>query len=179
MLFAEYPYLLPCLISGSVTLSGALLSLFLNEDGGPRTGGVRLPTEKDVERAASSAFSLPGKAFRLVLACVSPRRAGGQISLSPDRVALHRSSSTPSREEQDLPTPGRKSGQYGSAFNGFNPLALRRSSTKASGSAYGYSERRYPSNRRRSTRAASVGTSTRYAPDYEDLGGGELNFAQR
>ncbi|KAL8292602.1 hypothetical protein RQP46_001214 [Phenoliferia psychrophenolica] len=179
VLFAEYPYLLPCLISGSVTFSGALLSLFLNVDGGPRDRGIRLPTEKDVERAASSAMSLPGKAFRLIVACVSPRHATGQIALSPDRVALHRSSSTPIREEQDMPTPGsRKPGQYGSAFNGFNPLSLRRTSTKASGSAYGYSERRYPSIRRRSTRALSVGTSTRYAPDYDD-DHGDLNFAQR
>lgn len=178
-LFTEYPYLLPCLISGSVTLSGALLSLFLNEDGGPRDRGIRLPTEKDVGWAASSALSLPGKAFRAVLACFSPRISAGQNS--PDRVALHRASSSPvgGRDEPEPPTP--KPGQYGSAFNGFNPLDLRRTSTnRASGSAYGYSERRYPSIRRRSNyRAASVGTSTRYAPDYDDLEHAELNFAQR
>ncbi|KAK4704037.1 hypothetical protein P7C70_g2175, partial [Phenoliferia sp. Uapishka_3] len=182
VLFTEYPYLLPCLISGSVTLFGSLLSLFLNEDGGPRDRGIQLPTEKDVERVASSALSFPGRAVRTILACVSSRHPSVPAPIAPDRVALHRSSSTPAREEADLPPQVPKAGQYGSAFNGFNPLSLRRTSTRASGSAYGYSDRRFPSVRRntgRSMAGRSVATTTRYAPDYEDLEQGELNFAQR
>lgn len=63
-LFVNYPYLLPTSIAASVTmigafplpavfltrrpilLPGALLSLFLGPDGGPREGAIRLPPEK-------------------------------------------------------------------------------------------------------------------------------------
>lgn len=45
-LFVKYPYLLPTSIAASVTLAGAILSLFLGPDGGPREGAIRLPPEK-------------------------------------------------------------------------------------------------------------------------------------
>ncbi|KAM0750505.1 hypothetical protein T439DRAFT_289689 [Meredithblackwellia eburnea MCA 4105] len=195
-LFAEYPYLLPCLISSSVTFTGALLSTFLNRDGGPRDRGIRLPTEKDIEQAAQSAFSIPSKIINAVTSYVAPhhKSASSSASVSPDRVALHRANSVPGQETEDvapLDRPiARKASQYGSAFQGFNPLSLRRASaaTRASGSAYGYAERpRYASIRRNTNtgsqfRVMSVGTSTRYAPDYDQYEGIEeqqLNFAER
>lgn len=46
-LFVDYPYILPCGIAASVTFMGAILSLFLGWDGGPREGLIRLPIEKD------------------------------------------------------------------------------------------------------------------------------------
>ncbi|KAJ3552516.1 hypothetical protein NM688_g4108 [Phlebia brevispora] len=45
-LFVEYPYLLPCIVASTVTLAGAILSLFLGPDCGPREGAIRLPPEK-------------------------------------------------------------------------------------------------------------------------------------
>ncbi|KAH9050884.1 major facilitator superfamily MFS-1 [Lactarius deliciosus] len=48
-LFVKYPYLLPTSIAASVTFAGAILSLFLGPDGGPREGAIRLPPEKITE----------------------------------------------------------------------------------------------------------------------------------
>ena len=45
-IFVRYPYLLPTTIAASFTFTGALLSLFLGPDGGPREGAIRLPPEK-------------------------------------------------------------------------------------------------------------------------------------
>lgn len=184
VLFADYPYLLPCLISSSVTLLGALLSLFLNEDGGPRDRGIQLPTEKEVF-AAFSAFSLPRKLFRTLRSFAVRQEAPISLPVSP--VPLHRASSAPGREPELERPIQHKASQYGSAFNGFQPLSLRRTSgaTRASGSAYGYEQRpRFPSMVRRNTgrsglRVGSAGTSTRYAPDYDDVEHQEPNFAQR
>ncbi|KAG9003665.1 hypothetical protein FRB94_002988 [Tulasnella sp. JGI-2019a] len=46
-IFVEYPYLLPCGISASITFTGAVLSLFLGWDGGPREGLIRLQTDEE------------------------------------------------------------------------------------------------------------------------------------
>jgi hypothetical protein len=46
-IFIHYPYLFPCTVAASVTFTGAILSLFLGWDGGPREGLIRLPEEKD------------------------------------------------------------------------------------------------------------------------------------
>lgn len=51
-LFANYPYLLPTSIAAFVTLTGAVFSVFLGPDGGPRGGAIRLPPEKIVTDAA-------------------------------------------------------------------------------------------------------------------------------
>ncbi|KAI5479840.1 major facilitator superfamily protein [Pseudohyphozyma bogoriensis] len=183
-LFTDYPYLLPCLISGSITFTGAILSLFLSADGGPREGGIKLPTEKDVGRAASTLYSLFTKLKALVLRRETPAIAIG--TPPPEPVSMHRSDSQPvlpNREAADQDRGERmsvtsgmgKQNAYGSAFNGFNPLNSRRVSR---GTSYGYDRPRR--NTGRSVyRAMSVGTSTRYAPDYEDLEHAELNFAQR
>ncbi|KAJ7634915.1 hypothetical protein FB45DRAFT_910236 [Roridomyces roridus] len=41
-LFATYPYLLPCCVAASVTLTGSILGCFLGPEGGPREGRIRL-----------------------------------------------------------------------------------------------------------------------------------------
>ncbi|KAF5356799.1 hypothetical protein D9756_006576 [Leucocoprinus leucothites] len=45
-LFIAYPYLLPCALAALVMSIGGLLGLFLDRDGGPREGAIRLPLEK-------------------------------------------------------------------------------------------------------------------------------------
>ncbi|KAG2154186.1 uncharacterized protein EDB93DRAFT_1133165 [Suillus bovinus] len=49
-LLVEYPYLLPCAVAASITLTGSFLSLFLGRDGGPRDGAIRLALEKPEDR---------------------------------------------------------------------------------------------------------------------------------
>lgn len=46
-LFIDYPYLLPCAVASSVTLSGSFLALFLGYDGGSRSGAIRLSPDKE------------------------------------------------------------------------------------------------------------------------------------
>uniref|UniRef100_A0A0K3CNN8 Palmitoyltransferase DHHC domain-containing protein n=1 Tax=Rhodotorula toruloides TaxID=5286 RepID=A0A0K3CNN8_RHOTO len=182
--FVEYPYLLPCLVAGSVTLFGGFLSLFLNRDGGQRTGGIHLPTEKDVEVAASRL----SRAKDWLAARLSPlfakmprfpRRPPIQLSQSSGAVSLH----TPT---QGAPPP--LSSPTDTAAER-NPLADRRASFRQYGSAYGYSSSRRPSQsgferdsglripsmRRRQFRSVSMATSARYDPENEV----DHSFAER
>ncbi|KAJ7512779.1 hypothetical protein B0H11DRAFT_1947347 [Mycena galericulata] len=46
-LFDKYPYLLPCSLAASVTLTGSILACFLGPDGGPREGRIRLVEKPD------------------------------------------------------------------------------------------------------------------------------------
>lgn len=46
LLFVTYPYLLPCAVAAFITLTGAFLACFLDRDGGPREGAIRLGPEK-------------------------------------------------------------------------------------------------------------------------------------
>jgi hypothetical protein len=177
VLFAEYPYLLPCLIAGSVTTSGAVLSLFLNPDGGPRTGAIHLPSEKDVERAARSFGSLR-RFLSSKISSFFARTPPIHIESTPSAVSLHPSSGAP----PPPPAPSRLTPDERS------PLGVRRPSSRFAGSAYGYnrpvseagmrivSTRRYTG--RSGYRAASFATSNPYAPDY-DFDRGEFSFAER
>lgn len=72
-LFKTYPYLLPCLAGASFTTLGAILSLFIGPDGGPRQGQIRLQ-EGDVEVTQT-----PAPATRGGLAAVAAS-AGQRIS---------------------------------------------------------------------------------------------------
>lgn len=59
-LFVTYPYLLPCTIAAVVMLIGAFLGLFLDRDGGPREGAIRLPPEKlDIPPTIPEEGSIP------------------------------------------------------------------------------------------------------------------------
>lgn len=162
-------------MSGSITLLGAILSLFLDRDGGSRTGSIRLPSEKEVE----SAISVPRRWIQQIATCFPHRRS--HTSLQPPRPDTA-SIPTPS-ETMDIRRDER------------NPIGLARTSTKQNGygSAYGYTitprtprgnaygfgaRMRKPSGRG-GMRSFSVATSTRYAPDYDDIEHQDLNFAQR
>ncbi|KIJ36368.1 hypothetical protein M422DRAFT_69767 [Sphaerobolus stellatus SS14] len=46
-IFVDLPYLLPCVVAGSVTFIGGILSLFLARDGGSRGGFIHLPIDKE------------------------------------------------------------------------------------------------------------------------------------
>ncbi|BGO94014.1 hypothetical protein NBRC10512_003647 [Rhodotorula toruloides] len=182
--FVEYPYLLPCLVAGSVTLFGGFLSLFLNRDGGQRTGGIHLPTEKDVEVAASRL----SRAKDWLAARLSPlfakmprfpHRPPIQLSQSSAAVSLH---TPPQGAPPPLPSPTDTTAER-------NPLAERRASVRQYGSAYGYSSSRRPSQsgferdsglripsmRRRQFRSVSMATSARYDPENEV----DHSFAER
>ncbi|GAA5942487.1 hypothetical protein JCM10213_004789 [Rhodosporidiobolus nylandii] len=174
-LFIDNPYLLPCLVAGSITLFGGFLSLFLDRDGGQRAGGIRLPSEKDVEVAASS-FSKAKDWLLTSLARLYSRLSGrppiqlgsadmGNVSLHPSHAHI-----------PPLPSPA-PSPSVTDALSERNPLSDRRTSTstKQYGSAYGYSRPsqstsageglRIPSMRRRGLRSFSIATSNRYDPE--------------
>ncbi len=190
VLFAEYPYLLPCLIAGSVTVCGAGLSLFLGPDGGPREGSIRLPNEKDVAQAAST-FAV---ALRFVFGKL---QALWYKTKGQGPVALDATSGTPQPLPSPLPSPAldeaarraerdplasrRASNKYGSAF-GPGQAGPGSAFSRVGASGYDPISMRIPSMRRRSQyRTASVmtgATSTRYAPDFEE-GGAPASFAER
>ncbi|GAA6002441.1 hypothetical protein JCM10207_001120 [Rhodosporidiobolus poonsookiae] len=185
-LFARNPYLLPCMVAGSVTLSGGFLSLFLNREGGQRTGGIHLPTEKDVEVAASTLSKVRDWLVGALSALYARvmRRPAVQLG-SPDigNVSLHPSHAT----IPPLPSPA-PSPSLADAATERNPLSGQRRSSRQYGSAYGYSRQpsqagtpadreglRYPSIRRRGPRTFSMATSMRYDPE-NDI---EHSFAER
>lgn len=53
-LFKTYPYLFPCVLASLPLFLGSFLGLFLDYDGGSRTGGIALPIEKDDGQPTSS-----------------------------------------------------------------------------------------------------------------------------
>ncbi|KDN48902.1 hypothetical protein RSAG8_02255, partial [Rhizoctonia solani AG-8 WAC10335] len=55
--FIEFPYLLPTLVASSITISGGLLALTLDRDGGPRSRPGTLITE-DIHTAETGACSI-------------------------------------------------------------------------------------------------------------------------
>ncbi|SCV73276.1 BQ2448_7202 [Microbotryum intermedium] len=204
VLFKEYPYLLPCLIAGSVTTSGAILSLCLDRDGGPRSASITLPSEKDVERAARS-FTSIAKGF--VRRFISTVRGQGQ-PIRLDETTTERESSVSLQtspvhaQREPLLSPIGLGSNYQSngmlspsiaATDDRQVPTARRASNRFSGSAYGYgrlgpgsetgaSGMRMPSARRPTGRsgyrAMSVATTNAYAPDY-DFDRGDFSFAQR
>ncbi|GAA5949206.1 hypothetical protein JCM21900_000859 [Sporobolomyces salmonicolor] len=188
-LFDEYPYLLPCLVAGCVTLFGGFLSLFLDRDGGQRTGGIHLPTEKDVEVAAGKLEKLRGWIAAVLSNLFSRmfRRRAIQLSPNNGNVLLRPSSG----EVPPLASPAPSPSIMDSASER-NPLSDRRASTRhyGTGSAYGYSRRtsasqsgferdsglRIPSMRRRGGRSVSMVTSNRYDPENDLV---DHSFAER
>ncbi|KAI0266493.1 hypothetical protein BC834DRAFT_874860 [Gloeopeniophorella convolvens] len=138
-LFVNYPYLLPTCIAATVTLAGALLSLFLGPDGGPREGAIRLPPEKitgtehptipeEDSTPPSPTTSPPRKASIYDgLRGVSRRFSGMFASRVPDQAT-------------SSPVP------LSQSASGNRPF-IRMS--RANGSAYGYGGGRVPSFRSR------------------------------
>ncbi|GAA5861853.1 hypothetical protein JCM1840_006855 [Sporobolomyces johnsonii] len=188
-LFDEYPYLLPCLVAGCVTLFGGFLSLFLDRDGGQRTGGIHLPTEKDVEIAAGKLEKVRGWIAAVLSNLYSRifRRRAIQLSPNNGNVLLHPSSGGVPPLASPAPSPS-----IMDSASERNPLSDRRASTRqyGTGSAYGYSRRpsasqsgferdsglRIPSMRRRGGRSVSMATSNRYDPENDMV---DHSFAER
>ncbi|GAA5977557.1 hypothetical protein JCM11641_006863 [Rhodosporidiobolus odoratus] len=172
-LFATYPYLLPCLVAGSVTLAGGFLSLFLTREGGQRTGAIHLPTEKDVEVAASTLAKLKDAVLTLLSNLYSRISRRPPVHLSPEtgNVSLHPSSAAIPPLVSPAPSPS-----VTDALSERNTLSDRRSSMRQYGTAYGYRQpsqagevggMRIPSMRRRGPRTFSVATANRFDPDNE------------
>ncbi|GAA5842478.1 hypothetical protein JCM11251_007325 [Rhodosporidiobolus azoricus] len=184
-LFIENPYLLPCIVAGSITMMGGLLSLFLDRDGGPRTGGIHLPTEKDVEVATTTLSKVKDWIFRSASSLYSRFIRRSPIQLDSPNVSLHSSYAT----IPPLPSPAPSPSLADALATERNALADRRTSARQYGSAYGYSRRtsqsqsgfagesglRIPSMRRRGLRTFSMATSNRYDPE-NDI---EHSFAER
>lgn len=74
----QYPYVLPCLVVASFTAIGAILTLFIGPDGGPRTGAIQLPEKPDIERAGHRAASNLGSLGRTASKKISGYFKGGQ-----------------------------------------------------------------------------------------------------
>lgn len=173
--------MLPCLLAGSVTLFGGVLSLFLDRNGGQRTGGIHLPTEKDVETATTVLGRLKDAVASRAAALWRrfPQRPPIQLSQSTGNVSLHSAHGQAPPLVSPAPSPALSPGEGASERN---PLSDRVSSVRQYGSAYGYSnsgrygsqsgfERdsglRIPSMRRRGYRSVSMATSNRYDPENE------------
>jgi hypothetical protein len=158
--------------AGCVTLFGGFLSLFLDRDGGERTGGIHLPTEKDVQVAVGLLSRIRNWTFAQISDLWNKATGRQAIQLDATNDRLHPSSAG----EIDSPavSPSIMESER-------NPFADRRRTSKQYGSAYGYGRRpsgvastmagesglRIPSMRRRTARSVSVATSNRYDPENE------------
>lgn len=89
-LFAQYPYLLPCLVASFIPAGGAMLCLFLSRDGGPRTGAIFLPVEKEnLRRVGDHVLSHARMASRAA-AHTSANRLGSFLPhSSPSAASQH------------------------------------------------------------------------------------------
>ncbi|EJD01298.1 major facilitator superfamily MFS-1 [Fomitiporia mediterranea MF3/22] len=191
-LFVKYPYLLPTAIAASITFIGAILSLFLAPDGGPREGAIRLPPEKvtahetipeepstPVEESAGAAKSLK-------------QRLSNKLSgYFAKRVRDAHEVSSLTEDNNNTPVPLSPSFRRGSN----NRFRTQSRTSRTDGSAYGYGagyRNRLASNvsqslagrrgslastiaRRRQSNAIAGGASG----NEQVQEGGELNFAQR
>lgn len=163
-LFASFPYLLPCSIAAAVTGTGCILSLFLSYDAGPREGGIRLPEEKDVERAVHTVASIPGSVKKKVSGYFA---GGSSLSSSPEQA-------------HEITSPGILRGAGGVRRDSAATRQRTSFAIPQRGSAYGYDARRRDTAISR-FRKMSTATSTKYAPDFEgpDYEPAPLNFAQK
>ncbi|TFY76791.1 hypothetical protein EWM64_g7223 [Hericium alpestre] len=194
-LFVTYPYLLPCVIAAVVTLLGAFLSLFLAPDGGPRQGAIRLPPEKPFssevpqvptipEESSSGSLTSPLSPFHSPE--TSPRKERGfyrRVSRKLSGYFAKRVHDAHAQDETEPSPPVPLS---------TNPVPVpSRRTSRADGSAYGYSYGAGPARslqfRRRLESGASyrrgsmASTSRRPESTAQSLGreGADLNFAQR
>ena len=138
-----------------VIRTGSILCLFLSYSAGPHEGGIRLPEEKDVERAVSTVAAIPGAVRKRVSGYFSQNGSG---IVTPSEVL------SPAANERTEPLNHR--------------ISRASFAIPAFGSAYGYSRRDTGISK---FRKMSVATTTRYAPDFEgeEADGPQLNFAQR
>ncbi|KAG2008216.1 major facilitator superfamily transporter [Coprinopsis cinerea AmutBmut pab1-1] len=188
-LFVNYPYLLPCAIAAAIMFTGSFLACFLGRDGGPRSGAIQLPPEKDNNLPPTIPEEEPGpldstfeddeetgllglrkkisRRFSNIFAKRVPD-AGSSLNANSPPVPLHTSPSA----------------------NLERPRAFSRTS-RANGSAYGYSgayRNRLASAPTWNVRRGSLASTLRRrrGSNYEALRrdsttaeGSDLNFAQR
>lgn len=162
-LFTRFPYLLPCMAAAAVTGTGCVLSVFLSYDGGARTGGIRLPDEKDVETAVEGVASLPRS--------IKKKLSGYLSQGDPEESGMR----TPT-EVPGSPMAGPTTSAIPTTKHVRASFALPHY-----GSAYGYEVSRRNTGISR-YRRNSAATSNGYAPDYEgdpSEGLPPLNFAQK
>lgn len=185
-LLVEYPYLLPCAVAASITLTGSFLSLFLGRDGGPRDGAIRLPLEKPEDRHPTiqeeediTTPSTLGDAPQSGLVHSITRKVSSQLSGyfgSRDSVTAHETPSLP----VPLTTP--VSPPMDSPRN-FTRIA------RTNGSAYGYGGGNRATSAVSTTTLGARRMSTastirrRHGSAFEGPASltdpGDLNFAQR
>ncbi|KAL5527526.1 hypothetical protein ACEPAG_6327 [Sanghuangporus baumii] len=188
-LFVNYPYLLPTIIAAYITFIGAILSLFLAPDGGPREGAIRLPPEKftatDIIPEEPSTpldeVTSPPKSLRYRLSQRFSDYFARRVPSAHGDTPTSRTGDTPMRLSPSVRQTSRVRTQPGASV--------------ADGSAYGYGagyRNRLASNisqslagrrgslastitRRRQSNAMGV----RARSTSQGNEGGELNFAQR
>ncbi|KXN89340.1 Protein ZINC INDUCED FACILITATOR 1 [Leucoagaricus sp. SymC.cos] len=185
-IFVAYPYLLPCALAALVMSieQGGFLGLFLDRDGGPREGAIRLPPEKlgihptipeEESTPPSPTFGTPGpQPFIQALQHKISQRFSGLLA---SRVP-HAQSSPILQPAVPMGSPQTRPDR---------PRTFSRTS-RVNGSAYGYGNnyrRRLASNATTVTaRKTSLSSSLRRrrgsGVDAETSGEGpDLNFAQR
>ncbi|KAA1472420.1 major facilitator superfamily MFS-1 [Dentipellis sp. KUC8613] len=199
-LFNNYPYLLPCIIAASVTLIGAILTPFLGPDGGPRQGAIRLPPEKPSTQHPTIPEESPeasplGPSSPLDSPFASPSTSPAKPLAFARRVS-RRLSGYFARRVHDAHAYDNPDATPSVPLATSVPIAVpARRTSRANGSAYGYSAHG-PSQslqfRRRlasgaSYRRGSMSSTMRRRGSNADGGprsigtdgGADLNFAQR
>ncbi|EPQ52178.1 MFS-1 protein [Gloeophyllum trabeum ATCC 11539] len=193
-IFVHYPYLLPCAVASCITFTGAILSLFLGYDGGPREGAIRLPPEKDAEQNEAipevdeegamtpPVFGEEEPEPRTMVGSIT-RNVGRKLSgYFAKRVHdAHASETPPLRREESVPLLSE------SQQRTTKPRQLSRAS-RVDGSAYGYGtgyRHRLANSMSMGARRESTASAVRrrlYStvdPTRASVADSELNFAQR
>ncbi|KAL7416337.1 hypothetical protein BDY24DRAFT_230900 [Mrakia frigida] len=152
-LFKTYPYLFPCVLASLPLFLGAFLSLFLDYDGGSRTGGIALALEKEDEEPLSSSnppsepVSTVGTLTKKVSRLFASRVGGGGGVDARGSFGSTTSSAVP------LTRAGARESSPGGDLERAGGGGKRR----ATSSAYGYERRpgrtSFSSNRRRDSDA--------------------------
>lgn len=112
-----------------ITLVGSILTLFLDRDAGPRTGGIQLPTEKDTERRGS--FTLPNK---LVKKASSVFGNPGRYTRPDDNAQRSDVLEGSSNAQESMPIKSRRQSHatnYGTSYGYDNRGLTRRRGTNA------------------------------------------------
>jgi hypothetical protein len=141
-LFKSYPYLFPCLLASAILFTGAILSLFLNRDGGSRFGGIALPIEKEDDTSAEG----PTTSGPLETAVSPAAEADSGPAAVPKQLAKRLSGYFAQRVMGVQGGPTRASFAAGATSV---PLAEATPKRRAVSSAYGYSTGRSTSGRYR------------------------------
>ncbi|KIJ61807.1 hypothetical protein HYDPIDRAFT_95562 [Hydnomerulius pinastri MD-312] len=179
-LLVEYPYLLPCAVASTITLTGSFLSLFLGRDGGPREGAIRLPPEKPGNQTSA----VPEEDEAIINEPLDEGPSSGWIGSMKKRFSRPSSgyfaSRSPVAHSADM-SPSTSVPLISS------PRMDRQRTSRADGSAYGYSgsyRNRLDSSTIgrgsvRSTMRRRKSSNSHYDGHQSTYDGSDLNFTQR